>query len=173
MILFTLRQFVESALLASFLGCFRAQPRSRLNAEQLLQLLCTEPVPAFCSISFLSPPGRFLTSGGAQLFHLFMTKCIHGRPKISLPVCFSFCANVLKCGIIGRSTSSFCDRRAFIMALDGIVTRAIVHELQPFIGARVGKIYQPSTHDLIFILRGAEAAASCCCLRTRPIPACT
>ncbi|WP_342565850.1 NFACT RNA binding domain-containing protein [Paenibacillus sp. FSL R7-0345] len=41
------------------------------------------------------------------------------------------------------------------MALDGIVTRAIVHELQPFIGARVGKIYQPSTHDLIFILRGA------------------
>lgn len=41
------------------------------------------------------------------------------------------------------------------MALDGIVTRAIVHELQPFTGARVGKIYQPSTHDLIFILRGA------------------
>lgn len=41
------------------------------------------------------------------------------------------------------------------MALDGIVTRAIVHELQPYIGARVGKIYQPSTHDLIFILRGA------------------
>ncbi|CQR55323.1 Rqc2 family fibronectin-binding protein [Paenibacillus riograndensis] len=41
------------------------------------------------------------------------------------------------------------------MALDGIVTRAIVHELQPFIGARIGKIYQPSTHDLIFILRGS------------------
>ncbi|UQZ36323.1 hypothetical protein C2I18_24025 [Paenibacillus sp. PK3_47] len=41
------------------------------------------------------------------------------------------------------------------MALDGIVTRAIVHELQPFTGARVGKIYQPNTHDLIFILRGA------------------
>lgn len=41
------------------------------------------------------------------------------------------------------------------MALDGIVTKAIVHELQPFIGARVGKIYQPSTHDLIFILRGS------------------
>lgn len=36
------------------------------------------------------------------------------------------------------------------MALDGIVTQAIVHELQPFIGARIGKIYQPSTHDLIF-----------------------
>ncbi|WP_019911465.1 Rqc2 family fibronectin-binding protein [Paenibacillus sp. HW567] len=41
------------------------------------------------------------------------------------------------------------------MALDGIVTRAIVHELKPFIGARIGKIYQPSTHDLIFILRGS------------------
>ncbi|OKP80064.1 hypothetical protein A3842_12400 [Paenibacillus sp. P3E] len=41
------------------------------------------------------------------------------------------------------------------MALDGIVTRAIVHELQSFIGARIGKIYQPSTHDLIFILRGS------------------
>jgi predicted ribosome quality control (RQC) complex YloA/Tae2 family protein len=41
------------------------------------------------------------------------------------------------------------------MALDGIVTRAIVHELQSFIGARIGKIYQPSNHDLIFNLRGA------------------
>lgn len=41
------------------------------------------------------------------------------------------------------------------MALDGIVTRAIVHELQPFIGARIGKIYQPNTHDLIFTLRGS------------------
>lgn len=41
------------------------------------------------------------------------------------------------------------------MALDGIVTRAIVHELQSFIGARIGKIYQPNNHDLIFILRGA------------------
>ncbi|WP_151734766.1 Rqc2 family fibronectin-binding protein [Paenibacillus tengchongensis] len=41
------------------------------------------------------------------------------------------------------------------MALDGIVTRAIVHELQPFTGARIGKIYQPNLHDLIFILRGA------------------
>lgn len=41
------------------------------------------------------------------------------------------------------------------MALDGIVTRAIVHELQSFIGARIGKIYQPNTHDLIFTLRGS------------------
>ncbi|MFF2015986.1 NFACT family protein [Paenibacillus sp. NPDC058177] len=40
------------------------------------------------------------------------------------------------------------------MALDGIVTRAIVQELQAFTGARIGKIYQPTTHDLIFILRG-------------------
>jgi len=41
------------------------------------------------------------------------------------------------------------------MALDGIVTRSIVHELQSCVGARIGKIYQPSSHDLIFILRGA------------------
>lgn len=41
------------------------------------------------------------------------------------------------------------------MALDGIVTRAIVHELQSYIGARIGKIYQPNNHDLIFNLRGA------------------
>ncbi|KGE16703.1 Rqc2 family fibronectin-binding protein [Paenibacillus wynnii] len=41
------------------------------------------------------------------------------------------------------------------MALDGIVTRSIVHELQSCVGARIGKIYQPSTHDLIFNLRGS------------------
>ncbi|GGF85202.1 hypothetical protein GCM10010912_33140 [Paenibacillus albidus] len=41
------------------------------------------------------------------------------------------------------------------MALDGIVTRAIVHELQAFTGARISKIYQPGTHDLIFTLRGS------------------
>ncbi|MCL6603544.1 MAG: NFACT family protein [Paenibacillus sp.] len=40
------------------------------------------------------------------------------------------------------------------MALDGIVTRSIVHELQACVGARIGKIYQPSNHDLIFNLRG-------------------
>ena len=40
------------------------------------------------------------------------------------------------------------------MALDGIVTRSIVHELQSCVGARIGKIYQPSNHDLIFNLRG-------------------
>ncbi|WP_410511615.1 NFACT RNA binding domain-containing protein [Paenibacillus sp. BR2-3] len=43
------------------------------------------------------------------------------------------------------------------MALDGIVTRSIVHELQACVGARIGKIYQPSSHDLIFILRGGGA----------------
>ncbi|WP_379133469.1 NFACT family protein [Paenibacillus sp. sgz500958] len=43
------------------------------------------------------------------------------------------------------------------MALDGIVTRSIVHELQSCVGARIGKIYQPSEHDLIFILRGGSA----------------
>lgn len=41
------------------------------------------------------------------------------------------------------------------MALDGIVTRSIVHELQSCVGARIGKIYQPNNHDLIFILRGS------------------
>lgn len=41
------------------------------------------------------------------------------------------------------------------MALDGIVTRAIVTELQACIGQRISKIYQPGDHDLIFTLRGA------------------
>ncbi|MBP1999340.1 putative ribosome quality control (RQC) complex YloA/Tae2 family protein [Paenibacillus shirakamiensis] len=39
------------------------------------------------------------------------------------------------------------------MALDGIVTRAIVHELQICVGARINKIHQPSPHDIIFNLR--------------------
>ncbi|NGM83322.1 fibronectin/fibrinogen-binding protein [Paenibacillus sp. 7124] len=41
------------------------------------------------------------------------------------------------------------------MALDGIVTRAIVAELQACIGQRISKIYQPGDHDLVFTLRGA------------------
>ncbi|MFD1775152.1 Rqc2 family fibronectin-binding protein [Paenibacillus rhizophilus] len=41
------------------------------------------------------------------------------------------------------------------MALDGIVTRAIVTELQACIGQRISKIYQPGDHDLVFTLRGA------------------
>ncbi|WP_018751587.1 Rqc2 family fibronectin-binding protein [Paenibacillus sanguinis] len=39
------------------------------------------------------------------------------------------------------------------MALDGIVTRAIVHELQQCIGGRIHKIHQPASNDLIFHLR--------------------
>jgi predicted ribosome quality control (RQC) complex YloA/Tae2 family protein len=39
------------------------------------------------------------------------------------------------------------------MALDGIVTRAIVHELQQCIGGRINKIHQPSARDIIFNMR--------------------
>ncbi|USB34599.1 NFACT RNA binding domain-containing protein [Paenibacillus sp. YPG26] len=39
------------------------------------------------------------------------------------------------------------------MALDGIVTRAIVHELQLCVGGRINKIHQPSPSDIIFNLR--------------------
>ncbi|WP_127575112.1 Rqc2 family fibronectin-binding protein [Paenibacillus barengoltzii] len=39
------------------------------------------------------------------------------------------------------------------MALDGIVTRAIVHELQACIGGRINKIHQPAESDLVFHLR--------------------
>ncbi|MDT0123797.1 NFACT RNA binding domain-containing protein [Paenibacillus sp. RRE4] len=39
------------------------------------------------------------------------------------------------------------------MALDGIVTRAIVHELQGCIGGRISKIHQPNGHDVVFTLR--------------------
>ncbi|MGP0585862.1 Rqc2 family fibronectin-binding protein [Paenibacillus timonensis] len=39
------------------------------------------------------------------------------------------------------------------MALDGIVTRAIVHELQACIGGRINKIHQPAGSDLVFHLR--------------------
>ncbi|MCM3337180.1 NFACT family protein [Paenibacillus sp. MER TA 81-3] len=41
------------------------------------------------------------------------------------------------------------------MSLDGIVTRAIVHELQQTIGARIHKIYQPTDHDLLLHMRVA------------------
>ncbi|MFC5652126.1 NFACT family protein [Paenibacillus solisilvae] len=40
------------------------------------------------------------------------------------------------------------------MALDGIVTRAIVHELQKCVGARIHKIHQPNPHDLVLQIRG-------------------
>lgn len=39
------------------------------------------------------------------------------------------------------------------MALDGIVTRAIVHELQGCIGGRISKIHQPNGHDVLLTLR--------------------
>ncbi|WP_168121959.1 NFACT RNA binding domain-containing protein [Paenibacillus sp. HB172176] len=40
------------------------------------------------------------------------------------------------------------------MALDGIVVRAIAHELQRCIGARIHKIHQPSSQELVFGIRG-------------------
>ncbi|WP_336780634.1 Rqc2 family fibronectin-binding protein [Paenibacillus illinoisensis] len=39
------------------------------------------------------------------------------------------------------------------MALDGIVTRAIVHELQSCKGGRISKIHQPNGHDVVLTLR--------------------
>ncbi|BFH61573.1 Rqc2 family fibronectin-binding protein [Paenibacillus azoreducens] len=45
------------------------------------------------------------------------------------------------------------------MALDGIVTRAIVHELEACRGARISKIYQPNDHDLLLHLRTREGNA--------------
>ncbi|MFB5266327.1 NFACT family protein [Paenibacillus enshidis] len=39
------------------------------------------------------------------------------------------------------------------MALDGIVTRAIVYELQSCRGARINKIHQPNERDIVFNLR--------------------
>lgn len=41
------------------------------------------------------------------------------------------------------------------MALDGIVTRSIVHELQTIVGGRINKIHQPSSSDIIMQLRSA------------------
>lgn len=40
------------------------------------------------------------------------------------------------------------------MALDGIVTTAIVHELQRCVGARIHKIHQPTGHELVLAIRG-------------------
>ncbi|MFB9330573.1 NFACT family protein [Paenibacillus aurantiacus] len=42
------------------------------------------------------------------------------------------------------------------MALDGIVTRAVVHELQTLVGTRIHKIHQPTEHDLVFQIRGGQ-----------------
>ncbi|SDW59206.1 NFACT family protein [Paenibacillus sp. CF384] len=43
------------------------------------------------------------------------------------------------------------------MALDGIVTRAVTHDLQTLIGARIYKIHQPTSHDLVLQIRGNGA----------------
>lgn len=40
------------------------------------------------------------------------------------------------------------------MSLDGIVTRALVHELQACVRARIHKIYQPTENELIMHIRG-------------------
>jgi predicted ribosome quality control (RQC) complex YloA/Tae2 family protein len=40
------------------------------------------------------------------------------------------------------------------MSLDGIVTRALVHELQACVKARIHKIYQPTDNELIMHIRG-------------------
>lgn len=39
------------------------------------------------------------------------------------------------------------------MSFDGVVTRAVVHELQPLIGGRITKIYQVQPTELIFQIR--------------------
>lgn len=43
------------------------------------------------------------------------------------------------------------------MALDGIVMHAITNELQRYVGARIHKIHQPTSNDLVFSIRGAGA----------------
>lgn len=42
------------------------------------------------------------------------------------------------------------------MALDGIVTRAIAHELASLQGARISKVHQPSGSDIVFQIRSRE-----------------
>ena len=43
------------------------------------------------------------------------------------------------------------------MSLDGIVARALVHELQSCAGARIAKIYQPTEHEIVLHMRGRGA----------------
>lgn len=45
------------------------------------------------------------------------------------------------------------------MALDGIVVRSIVHELQVLIGGRMNKIHQPNNHDIVISLRAGRENA--------------
>ncbi len=42
------------------------------------------------------------------------------------------------------------------MALDGIVARALAHELKQLTGARIHKIHQPDEHTLVFSIRAAS-----------------
>jgi predicted ribosome quality control (RQC) complex YloA/Tae2 family protein len=39
------------------------------------------------------------------------------------------------------------------MALDGLVVRALVHELQACVGSRINKIHQPTEHDMVLYIR--------------------
>lgn len=39
------------------------------------------------------------------------------------------------------------------MAFDGLVVRAVVHELQAYVGGKLHKIHQPNEHDLVLTLR--------------------
>lgn len=43
------------------------------------------------------------------------------------------------------------------MALDGIVIRAVVHELQQCVGGRINKIHQPTNNDIVMQLRAQGA----------------
>jgi len=45
------------------------------------------------------------------------------------------------------------------MAFDGLVVRAVVHELQAFAGGRIHKIHQPNEHDIVLTLRGSGRTA--------------
>lgn len=40
------------------------------------------------------------------------------------------------------------------MSLDGIVVRALVHELEEIVGARIAKIYQPTENEVVLHIRG-------------------
>lgn len=45
------------------------------------------------------------------------------------------------------------------MAFDGLVVRAVVHELQSFAGGRLHKIHQPNEHDIVFTIRAQGRTA--------------
>ncbi|WP_019120591.1 Rqc2 family fibronectin-binding protein [Brevibacillus massiliensis] len=44
------------------------------------------------------------------------------------------------------------------MAFDGIVTRAVVHELQKLVGGRITRIHQPHTSDIVLTVRTQEGS---------------